>query len=54
MKQVRLLYSLNIKLLPEQRRILEETADQKGISLGEAAREFLDAGFSAMGVRGLA
>jgi len=50
MRKVRLRESLNIKLLPEQRSAVETLAEQKSLSLGEAARELLDAGIAARGI----
>ena len=43
--------SLNVKLLPEQRRAIEALSEQKALSLGEAARELLTAGIEAKGIK---
>jgi predicted HTH domain antitoxin len=50
MRQVRLRESLNVKLLPEQRIAIERLAEIEEMSLGEAARELLNAGIQARGL----
>jgi hypothetical protein len=50
MRVVRLSGSLNVKLLPEQRRAIETLSEQKELSLGEAARMLLDTGIKVQGL----
>ena len=50
MKQVSLPASLAIRLAAHQRRAVELLAEQEKTSLGEAARELLDAGIQARGL----
>ena len=42
--------SLALKLSQNQRRVVERMAEQEKKSLGEAARELLDAGIEARGI----
>jgi hypothetical protein len=50
MKAIHLSGSLSMKLAPSQRRAVELLAKKQKISLGEAARELLDAGIHARGI----
>jgi hypothetical protein len=50
MQRVRLRDSLNLKLLPDQRRAVEILAEKEFVSLGEAARMLLDVGIEAKGI----
>ena len=48
MRPVKYSMSFAMKLTPAQRRAIEGLADEKSITLGEAAREFLNAGMAAV------
>lgn len=50
MKKVRYTAQLAIKLEPETRKAVEELAERRKMSLGEATRELLNAGIAAKGL----
>jgi hypothetical protein len=50
MRKIRLGYSLNMKLAPEQRIAIEILAETEALSLGEATRKLIDAGIEALAV----
>jgi len=51
MRKVNFDQSLSIKVNQQQRRAIESIAQKKMMTLGEASRLVLDAGFKAIGMR---
>jgi hypothetical protein len=49
-KNVRYSAQLAVKLEPKTRKVVEDLAERRKMSLGEAARELLNAGIAAKGL----
>jgi hypothetical protein len=51
LKKVKYSASISLKLLPSMRMAIETLGEREAISLGEAARELLQAGIQAKGIK---